>query len=146
VGILLQNALNCVIDGNLIQSNVQDGILLTGTCPSNAQNVIKHNQIIGPNPLSFPSYALTGVWAIEDDTAPAGGASTNNYFDNAAFNYPGDGVVPGQTNYNSGMRSAGNAIANPNNGFVVQWLVPGDPPVTLPGISNLDVMDGACGL
>ena len=141
VGILLQNALNCIIEGNKIESNVQDGILLTGTCPDNAQNVIKHNQIIAPNPFSFPGYSLTGIWAIEDNTAiPDGSAPTNTYYDNYAWNYPGN--VLGMTNYNTGVRDAG--ADSPT--YIEPWIIPG--PVPLPSVlsklTNLDISYTGC--
>ena len=134
------------MEGCLIESNVYDGIYFDpmAPCPFTANNVIKHNQILAPNPFVFGG--PQGRWAIEDLSGQPGGAPSNNYYDNQAFNYPGTSDAPGITNYDPGMRSAG-GVNSSTNGFIATWSVPGAPPTPpslIPGISNLDVTDAVC--
>jgi hypothetical protein len=145
IGIRLFAANNCVVDGCLIESNGYDGIYLNPVpCGYTANNVIKNNTILAPNPFVFGG--PTGVWAIEDKSAPTGEAPSNNYLNNQAYNYPGDGSMPIQTNYNPGVRAAG-GVDSSTNGFIATWLVPQAPPSpssVIPGITNLDVTDTVC--
>lgn len=150
VGIRLHNATNCVIDGNLLQQNAPVGILLDQTADClNQQNVIKHNQIVNLaqivlDEIGAPSFR--GIWAIEDNTGSpnsAGSAPNNTYYDNYAFDYPGNANF---TNYNTGVRQAGNNIVNPANTFISQWTVPGDPPgpTGVTKLTNLDIIYRGC--
>lgn len=147
VGIRLHNATNCVVDGNLIEVNAPDGILLDQDADClNQQNIIKHNQIVNVaqivlDEIGAPSFR--GIWAIEDNTGSPQSAPNNTYYDNYAFDYPG---IPGMSNYNTGVRQAGNNILEPDNTFIAQWTVPGSPPgpTGVSKLTNLDIVYGGC--
>lgn len=147
VGIRLHNATNCVVDGNLLQDCVPVGILLDQDADClNQQNVIKHNQIVNVAQIvldEIGSPSFRGVWAIEDETGSNISAPNNTYYDNYAFDYPG---IPGMTNYNTGVREAGNNLANPGNTFISQWNIPGDPPgpTGVTKLTNLDIVYLGC--
>lgn len=149
VGIELINANNCVLDGNLLIANAPDGIFVrsTASCISSG-NIIKHNQIenISPGFFNQGATGLRGLWAIEDTTFTDIQAPLNTYYDNYAFDYPGDGVFPNMTNYNTGVRAAGNNALNPQNTYISQWSIPGDPPgpTGVTKLTNLDIIYATC--
>lgn len=135
IGIRLNDAKNCIITNNIIQTCAPDGILVTqGVDCGTVNNVIKHNEI--QNLFSSASGLAFGTWAIEDDTytnSPAG--PLNTYYDNYAWDYAGTG---GLTNYNTGVYMAGGSAPD----YIVDWNVPGPTPApaTLSKLSNLNII------
>jgi parallel beta-helix repeat protein len=146
VGIQLLGANNCVIDRNLITGNAPDGIKVQaiGLCTVGG-NIIKHNQIenVVPNFFNAGGTGVLGTWAIEDISGSLFQGPLNTYYDNYGFDYPGDGTF---TNFNTGVRQTGNAIANPTNGFIGHWTIPGDPPTAtgITKLTNIDIIYSAC--
>lgn len=150
IGIRLHNATNCVIDGNYLNQCVPVGILLDQDADClNQQNVVKHNQIVNVAQIvrdEIGGTSFPGIWAIEDNTgSPNSGLSfpNNTYYDNYAFNYLGNANF---SNYNTGVREAGNNLLNPGNTFITQWTVPGDPPgpTGITKLTNLDIVYAGC--
>ena len=143
-GIRLNDAKNCIIDGNKIQTCAPDGILITQDvdCGS-VNNIVKHNQIQN---LFGTATGQTGIffgtWAIEDLTyTNSASGPLNTYYDNYAWDYPGGG--PGMTNYNTGVREAG-----PNSPlYLWHWDIPGgaiNPTGAFSKMSNVDITTAAC--
>ena len=131
-GILLSNVINSVLEQNILENNLIDGIFVTQSANClTRNNMIKFNQLLS-----------NAVWGIEDVSgntgSPGATGPSNSYIGNKAHDN-GPGTGPGFTNYNTGVVLAGNAPASPE--YIKYWAIPGTAPTGVTVLTNLDITD-----